>query len=149
LGSLEDKTVDKMAFFSTLLATCFYAWNRGGKPERVAALLFITAAVVSTMLASNDSVLFSNIEWGLFFVDILLAAFLIWLALSADRYWPMWLSALQIVSVLMHPAFGFSQNKMAMAYAIASIFWSYPMMLILILGTIRHSQRNQKVGAVC
>jgi hypothetical protein len=133
--------MEKVFFFSVLVFTCFYSWQRGGEPERIASVLLLTAGIISTFIAGNGSNLFVRIEWGLFFVDSVLAVLLVWLSLWADRYWPMWLSALQIVSVLMHPAFGLSQHKMAFAYAIASIFWSYPMMLILMVGSMRHYVR--------
>jgi hypothetical protein len=141
--------MERVIFDTVLLFSCFIAWLRGGSSEKAAAALLLSAAVLSWVVMDHGKANFSKPEWGLFVVDFALAIALITLSLRADRYWPMWLSALQIVSLLMHPAFGISQNRMAFAYAIASIFWSYPMMLILILGTIRHSQRNQKVGVIC
>jgi hypothetical protein len=136
--------MEQIFFFSVLLLACLFSWQCGGGPERIAALLLTIAALVSTLIAGHGSSMFTKIEWGLFGVDSVLALLLVWLALSVDRYWPMWLSALQLVSVLMHPAFGLSQNKMAFAYAIASIFWSYPMLFILVIGSIRQYRRVRK-----
>jgi hypothetical protein len=133
--------MEQIVFFSLLLVACLTAWLQGGRPERIAAVLLATAAIMSTLVAGRGSSIFSQPEWGLFGIDSVLAVLLTGLALSVDRYWPMWLSALQIVSALMHPAFGFSQTKLAFAYAVASIIWSYPMLMILIFGALRHQRR--------
>jgi hypothetical protein len=133
--------MEQTIFFSVLALSCFVAWARGGAPERIGALLLATAAIVSTVIVGNRETMFSGIEWGLFATDTILLLALVVLALSVDRYWPMWLASLQMVSVWMHPAFGFSETKMAFAYAIASIFWSYPMQIVLVVGTIRHQKR--------
>jgi hypothetical protein len=137
--------MESVIFDTMLLFSCFVAWLRGGTPERAAAALLFSAAALSWIVIGDGKRGFSHAEWGLFIVDFALALSLIGLALWADRYWPMWLSALQVVSVLMHPAFGLSQSKMAFAYAIASIFWSYPMLFILILGSIRHYKRSDNL----
>ncbi len=128
---------------SFLVLTCVVAWRLGGPPERMATLLLATAAILSLFVASSGATLFTEIEWGLFAVDGILAAGLVWLALWADRYWPLWLASLQLVSLCMHPAYIMSQHKMAFAYAIACIVWSYPMLAILALGAWRHAARNR------
>lgn len=134
--------MDQFFFFTALALSFGTAWFRGGVPERLGALLLVTAAIFSTLIADSETYPFSKFEWGLFAIDTILFLTLLWLALLADRYWPMWLAALQLVSVWMHPAFAFSQSKMAFAYAAASIFWSYPMLIILAVGAVRHHKRT-------
>jgi hypothetical protein len=139
--------MENIFFLIVLAVTTGVAWSRGGLPERAAAVMLATAAIVSGLIAGNAESKFSALEWGLFATDSALFFALLGLALWADRYWPMWLAALQFVSVWMHPAFGLSQHKMAFAYAIATIFWAYPMQMILVVGTLRHHRR--KVAAQC
>jgi uncharacterized membrane protein len=138
--------MQQVIFFTALALSCLTAWFRGGTPERLGALLLATAAVVSTLVADSGSYPFAEFEWGLFAIDSILFLTLVWLALSADRYWPMWLAALQLVSVWVHPAFAFSQSKIAFAYAVTSIFWSYPMLMILAIGAVRHHKRTHFIG---
>jgi urea transporter len=133
--------MEQVFFFSVHIFSCTVSWVRGGIPERVAAILLTVAAVISTLIVRNQETMFSDIEWGLFATDTILFLALVMLAIYSDRYWPMWLASLQLVSVWMHPAFNFSQNKMAFAYAIASIFWTYPMQFILVSGALRHHRR--------
>lgn len=133
--------MEQLIFFVILGVSCLIAGLRGGPPERIAAFLLGLAAVLSTLLAGRNGAAFSHTEWELFGVDFALLVALVALALTADRYWPMWLSSLQFVSVWMHPAFGLTESKMAYAYAVANIIWSYPMLLILVLGALRHHNR--------
>jgi hypothetical protein len=134
--------MERLVFDIFLLVSCVIAWFRGGDPEKKAAIMLFLAALLSWIVVERGENMFSHVEWRLFLVDLALAIALLVLAISADRYWPMWLTAFQIVSLLMHPAFGLSQSKMAFAYAIAAIAWSYPMLMILIVGTIRHRRRE-------
>jgi hypothetical protein len=134
--------MQQFAFDLFLAGVCFIVWQRGGKPERIAAALFVIAGFGSWIFVGKGSSIFSSTEWGLFAIDFCLFLGLVALALSVDRYWPMWLASLQFVSVWMHPAFGVSETKMAYAYAVASIIWSYPMLLILALGSLRHHART-------
>lgn len=139
--------MEQIFFFVLLGASCLIAWLRGGTPERIACVFFAVASIISTLIVSDRGAMFSEIEMGLFATDTALFLSLVGLALTADRYWPMWLASLQMVSVFMHPAFGFSETKMAFAYAVASIFWSYPMMIILVVGAFRHHRRSQAARA--
>lgn len=135
--------MERIAFDVCLAAACFIAWKRGGKPEQIAAALFVAAGFGSWIVVGESASIFSSTEWELFAIDFALFFALVALALTADRYWPMWLSSLQFVSVWMHPAFGLSESKMAYAYAVASIIWSYPMLLILVLGALRYHKRTR------
>jgi hypothetical protein len=138
--------MEQSIFFSLHTLSCVIAVKYGGVPERIAAALLATAAIVSTAIVGSQITMFSELELGLFIVDLVLFLTLLGLALSADRYWPMWLAALQLVSVWAHPAFAFSQSKMAYAYAVTSIFWTYPIQLILVIGAVRHHKRTQISG---
>jgi hypothetical protein len=133
--------MEKLVFDAFLGISCLVAWLKGGQPERVAAVLFVFATLLSLAVVSSGGEMFGAIEWGLFFVDLCLFITLVALSLASDRYWPMWLASLQMVSVWMHPAFGMTESKMAYAYAVASIFWSYPMLIILVIGALRHDRR--------
>jgi hypothetical protein len=130
-------------YFYTLALTscCIYGYLKGGMPERLVSIIFLISSIASGIFTINHST-YISIEWGLFFIDITLAIFLVCISLSADRYWPMWLSALQIVSALMHPAFGMSEHKSPFAYVIATVILSYPMLAILMIGTYRYQLRK-------
>jgi hypothetical protein len=87
------------------------------------------------------------VEFGVFLVDVAaLAAFVI-LALRADRYWPLWIAGLQIIGTAGHAVKLMDPGVIRTAYAFILAFWSYPMLLLIVLGTWRHQQRLAKFGA--
>jgi hypothetical protein len=82
----------------------------------------------------------------MFIVDLgTLAAFLV-LALRAERFWPLWISALQLLGTSGHLVKLMDPGVVPRAYAFAAIFWSYPMLLLLALGTYRHQRRLKRFG---
>src|SRR3546814_4609403 len=64
------------------------------------------------------------------------------LANFADRFWPMWLAAFQLVAVASHGASAYNPGILPVAY-----WWivgkiSYPMIAILVIGTLRRSEEH-------
>lgn len=115
-----------------LLSACLLAWRFGGADEKLAAVGFVAATLLSRSLDNSD---FSHTQIGVFGVDILLLVGLLMLALRSDRFWPLWACAFQLVGTTVHVASMTEQGNFAWAYAVALIFWSYPVMLALMAGT--------------
>jgi hypothetical protein len=87
-----------------------------------------------------------KVEVGVFFIDVgCLVAFL-GVALRAARYWPLWVTALQVIGIAGHAIKLVDPAGFPWAYAFALAFWSYPMLLLIVLGTFRHQQRLAKFG---
>jgi hypothetical protein len=118
--------------WSALIATIAMAFRWGGLDERITAIGFFVATLASN--ASNAS-LYGHTEVGILAVDVVLLVGLIVLALRSDRFWPMYAAAFQLVAVTVHIASLAEQGNFAWAYAVALIFWSYPVMIALIAGT--------------
>ena len=134
-------------FFGCLLATVAYAWLRGGKTERLGALLLV-AATLLTILAGSPAVRrFASVETGILVVDVAILAAFLWLALFSDRYWPLWIAALQLIGVLAHFAKLADLEMPRNGYAFLQAFWSYPMMLAIVIGTRSfHRERTRKIA---
>jgi hypothetical protein len=89
---------------------------------------------------------FTAVEIGVFLVDVAcLVGFLI-LALRADRVWTLWLAALQVIGTAAHAIKLADPDLIGRAYAFALAFWSYPMLLLIVLGTWRHQRRLSQTG---
>lgn len=115
-----------------LAATCGIAWRWGGRDERMAALGFVLATLVSTIANQSH---YMHVETGVLVTDFGLLAGLMWLALRSDRFWPMWAAAFQLVGTTVHVASMAENGDYAWAYAVGLIFWSYPVMIALAAGT--------------
>lgn len=127
--------------FNAALALVFaYTLWRGGAPERLVATFFVVAAVgtaATPTLPHNYSSLF----WAVMWIDIALFAALTGVALFADRYWPLWLSAMQLFVVATHAAKAYQPAIIARAYWLVTSYIALPMVLLLLIGTIRHRER--------
>lgn len=83
------------------LAAVVAAWLKGGHPERLGAVVTITSFAVS----------FITHEWkvGDFYagdagVDLLLTGVFVWMAVTRDRWWPLFMSAIMGLTLLVYVA---------------------------------------------
>lgn len=137
----------QLVFLGLLLGTLLYAAFRGGAPERLSALIIVAATVATVLVPKVGKVAFASLEPGVFIVDSLTGVAFILVALRAQRYWPMWMAALQIDTVLTHVAMLTAPRVMPWAYAVMEIAWSYPMVILLAVGTARHQRRLRLYGS--
>ena len=88
-----------------------------------------------------------NLEVGAFIVDA--ATFLVFIpiALRADRFWPLWVTAFLGIAVLGHVAKLMVPDTFWRAYAVVLIIWSYPILALMVLGTFLHRRRLNRCGA--
>lgn len=90
---------------------------------------------------------FASVEIGVMIVDITLLAGLLLLMAKANRWWPILLTALQMMTVLGHLGKWLNPQIMQLAYAIMLFVPAYPGILVLAIGTYRHRRRLQWNGA--
>lgn len=124
-----------------------YAFRAGGWPERAAAAVMTLGIVLTLLVARIFEHRFTSIEIGVFAVDTAMLVAFFALALAADRFWPIWMTAMQAVSVMGHGAMAVSPDLIPWAYAFAVAVLSYPMMILLAVATKRHRQRLAASGA--
>ncbi len=118
--------------FAALLASTGMAWRWGGLDEKLASTGFIISALASNLANTGH---YSQTETGVLVVDLALLAGLVILALRSDRFWPMWAAAFQLVGTMVHIASMTETADFAWAYAVGLIFWSYPVLIALMVGT--------------
>ncbi|OSZ70504.1 hypothetical protein CAP39_05875 [Sphingomonas sp. IBVSS1] len=115
----------------TLLGTVAVALRWGGRDERFAAYAFIAATVLSWLL-DND---YHGVQMSVLAIDLALLCGLVALALTSDRFWPMYAAAFQLVGTMVHIGSMTETGDFAWAYAVGLVFWSYPVMAALIAGS--------------
>lgn len=132
-------------YYGLLLACWAYAHLRGGAPERIGTTIVLVGSLLTSAALSGQG-RYASVEMGVFLVDTAaLVAFLI-LALRAERYWPLWLTALQLIGITGHVVKAAAPDIIPKAYAFAAIFWTYPMLLLLAVATWRHQRRLARNG---
>lgn len=136
-----------LVFLILLVATTAYALILGGAPERIGAALYGGACVFTVIVATAIPYRFRSVELGIFVVDVLLFVGFVLLALRANRFWPIWVSGLLGLGVLGHLAMMLRPQVIAWAYAAILSIWSYPILLLVCVGTAAHRSRLRRNGA--
>jgi hypothetical protein len=134
-------------FLLVWLGCCAYALIRGGAPEKIGAAIFLAAALLSAVLEEPAGSRFDSVETGVLLVDLAVLAGFVTLSLTADRFWPIWMSGMQGVQVLSHFAIAVNATVIPWAYWNAQTLWSYPMLILLAAATAWHRFRLRTRGA--
>ena len=131
-------------FRALLIASCGYALWRGRSDERIVALVCIAATAASRLAFSPLSVRYSGVEIGLLLIDLAVLAVFVFVALRSPRFWPLWIAGLQLTTSMAHLMKAIDESLLPIAYGAAIALWSYPILIILAIGTWRGHKRRQR-----
>ncbi len=129
-------------FWALLIVTCGYALWRGRSDERIVASVCLLATVGTRFAISPLQVRYASVEGGLMTIDALVLLVFIWIALRSQRFWPLWVAGLQLTNSISHLLKLADFQMMPRAYGVAAALWSYPILLILAIGTWRSHRRG-------
>lgn len=145
--------------YQILLLACWaYALRRGGTPEKIGATILVIGSYLSyaafrahaafplTQSPGRD-ISFQSVEFGVLTIDVLCSIAFLALALRADRFWPMWVAALQVLGTASHAVKYIDPEILGRTYAFMLAVWSYPMILLMVIGTWRHRRRLTRFNA--
>jgi hypothetical protein len=133
--------------FRILLAlVALYALVRGKRDERQVGITFVLGVIATELVLPPARQRFAGVETHLMLVDIVVFGGFLWVALRSDRFWPLWIAGLQLTAILGHVLKAIDVHLFARAYGAALVFWAYPMLLILAVGTWRNHRRTQSAS---
>lgn len=134
----------RLVLYNALLAgSCGYAFWKGRADERLTAAVCVIASLISFALLGPVRLRYSSVEIGVLTVDILTLAAFTYVALRSDRFWPLWISGLQLTTSVAHVLKAVEPDLMPYAYSAAARLWSYPILIILAVGTWRGHRRME------
>ena len=129
-------------FFRVLLAiVAVYAFLRGSRDERIVGAILVVGVIATHFAWTPVSHRFAGLEAGVMAVDLIVFAGFLWVALRSNRFWPLWIAGLQLTTVLGHILKAVDTGLFSRAYGAALMFWGYPIVLILAIGTWRGVRR--------
>ena len=135
-----------LAFAILLIACCYLAWRYGGGPERIGVAILTIGSVLTLAVVSAPVSRFHSVEIGILLVDTVALLSFLALALFAERLWPLWVTSLHAVGTAGHAVKLVDPQVIGSAYQFALAFWSYPMLLLIALGTWNHQKRLARFG---
>lgn len=129
------------------LAALLAAFWRGGDPERIAAVIiagwiFVDLAYHARFGPSG----FVRVDPVHIVLDGAELVAISWLALRANRLWPLWAAAAQLICVSGHLAALIEPGGMRRAYWAITQVPQYIQLLALLVGVISHARRTRVVG---
>lgn len=130
-------------FFLLLVLVAVYAFWRGSRDERFVASVCVVGALASAFLLRPMGTRWQSVEIGILIVDVGVFAGFLFVALRSRRFWPLWVAGLQLTTTMGHLLKGLSPDLLPQAYGAALQFWSYPILLILAVGTWRSYARRR------
>lgn len=130
-----------MLFVALLWGTFFFAIVKGGRSERVAAIIILAGVQLSHLVILPRSMRYHGVEAGVLIVDIVTFFAMFVLGLTSRKFWPMWITGMQGVTLLAHLSSALP-DVVPIAYAAAVQLWSWPMLVTLSVVTWLHMREN-------
>lgn len=138
--------IEVIIALALFMAAAFVAVARGGPPERLAAAIIVCWIItdVSYHLVFGPSG-FERVDPVHLVLDGGELVAIVWLALRANRMWPMWAAAAQLICVSGHIAL-FMEPGMRRAYWAMTQLPPYIQVTALFLGAVWHARRFERIG---
>lgn len=134
-------------YWLILFLVCGYAFWRGRTDERVVAGVCLVASIISLLSLTRWHARYTDVEIGLLAVDLVTLATFVLVALHSSRFWPLWVAGLQLTTSMGHLMKAMESDLLPVAYGAALRMWSYPILLILVIGTWRGHRRALREAA--
>lgn len=133
--------------FVFIIAVGAFAYRRGGPPEKYAAAIivsWIAADALYHMLMGPSG--FDEVDPVHVVLDGAELVAIVWLALRANRLWPLWAAAAQLICVSGHLAAFIEPGGMRRAYWAMTQLPQYIQLTALIIGALAHARRQRHLG---
>jgi len=138
---------NQLLYWVLLAVSAAYVFWGGGSPERLAMLAWAIASILSTVAVVSGLGSYERLQSGVLVVDLVLLAFLVWLSIRSDRYWPLWMTGFHLLGVMTHLAKAMAPGLHPWAYAVGQAIGGYLIIATMVIGTRRHRKRLACHGA--
>lgn len=131
-----------------LAIAVLFALRKGDEPEKLVAMIM----VAEVPLDLGNHAAYGYPSWfavnpGHFVIDLWVLITMTWVALRANRGWPLWVCAMQVIVVTAHLGKLFEIDEARRSYWLMSQAPGLAQLVTLILGTNAHVQRLRRIGA--
>ena len=130
-------------YFALLALVSGYAFLRGGREERFVAAVCVVASLASLAVFRPADVSYSDFQPRIAFIDLAALSGFVAIALRTRRFWPLWVSGLQLTTTIGHVLKLLDPDLVPVVYGAALASWSYLILIILAVGTWRARRLDQ------
>lgn len=135
-------------FLALALTAIFVVVSRyGSGPERVVLQIWLVVSLLDLVYhVSVGPLQYHDIDLIHVVLDIMAMIGFLWVALRANRVWPLWIAALQLQPLVVHLAMFMQLPGNDMAYWLMMVAPADIEILILLIGTLAHVHRKRLIG---
>lgn len=126
-----------IAFAFFMAAACGYAFARGERSAKIVAAVVVAGSILTIFAAAVAEEIWQDSEPGIFMVDIAMLVIFAAIMLKSDRFWPIWTTAAQLLTVLAHFGPFLRRTDIAFPYAVSEQLWAWFILVQLIFVTAR------------
>ncbi|GAA4713556.1 hypothetical protein H9L13_03980 [Sphingomonas lutea] len=137
-----------LAFWGILLGTFAFTLWRGRSDERTVAAVCLLATLATQFVIPPPQERYSYLDLELILIDLAVLAAFVAVALRSERFWPLWISGLQLTISISHVLKAIDQDLLPRAYAAAAVLWSYPILVIILIATWRSHHRRTRAPRI-
>lgn len=118
-------------YWALLLTVVGIAIWRGDREVRGVAFICLLATIGSLPVLSGFGALGLRIRDTVAAIDLITLVAFVAIALRSSRFWPLWVSGLQLTAMMSHVMRIIAPGLVQVAYEAAMRMWSYPLLVIL------------------
>jgi hypothetical protein len=124
------------------------ARRRGAGPERLCAAVMVGMEALDLVyhFIVGRGAFHESVDIGHLVIDLAAGAAFLFVALKANRIYPLWMAALQLTSVLAHFAREANPHAAGLAYAYLGYGPFYLELVVLFAGIALHARRVRRKG---
>ena len=127
-----------------MVATCAFALLKGDEPERIGGSVFALIWFASILVQSDGDL--HSVQWGIFYLDLVLLAVFAGLVWKSRRAWTVWASAFQLLTVMGHIMNMTDLRPSIAAFYAVNNLAAYGIMACLAAGTFWAWQDRRAAG---
>ena len=128
------------AGFVIMGVVCLYALIKGGRPEKIAAVIIAVAWLASSLLQDRLNIL--SPQWGVAALDVVLIFVFLGMAVYWRRGWLIFACATQLLTAATHFTQLLDPRLFALGVTTAYYLWSYATLIALAWGTYQAAKRQ-------
>ena len=126
-----------LTYDGVLLLVCALAWVRGGRPERIGALISLGASLATIVLRWLAIASGAPAEAVVLAIDGIVAGSFFYLATHSTRFWPIWAFGFALSDIIMSLAGALLPRTPLFAYHTGLGIYAYLALGALALGAMR------------